>query len=73
MSDGETDNEDVRLAIVRERQKQDESDIKDLKGRVARLEQQTFAGKIVLLTLMGLGGFFGWIINAGDKVRSWFH
>ena len=67
------EREDFHLALVRDRQKQDEDDIRDLKQRVAALEQQTFAGKVVLLTLMGLGGFFGWAINAGDRIRSWFH
>ena len=44
-----------------------------LQKRVDAIDHQVFAGKVVLLTLMGLGGFVGWLLNAGDKVRSWFH
>ena len=68
-----TETDDVRLALVLQKQQQDEEDIRELKKDVDALKNQALAGKIVLLTLIGLGGFFGWLINAGDKVRSWFH
>jgi len=68
-----TETDDVRLALVLQKQQQDEEDIRELKKDVAALKNQALAGKIVLLTLIGIGGFFGWLINAGDKVRSWFH
>ena len=68
-----TETDDVRLALVLKKQQQDEEDIRELKKDVDALKNQALAGKIVLLTLIGLGGFFGWLINAGDKVRSWFH
>ena len=68
-----TETDDVRLALVLQKQPQDEEDIRELKKDMAALKNQALAGKIVLLTLVGIGGFFGWLINAGDKVRSWFH
>ncbi|HEY4723191.1 MAG TPA: hypothetical protein VII92_15155 [Anaerolineae bacterium] len=68
-----TETDDVRLALVLQKQQQDEEDIRELKKDMAALKNQALAGKIVLLTLVGIGGFFGWLINAGDKVRSWFH
>ena len=68
-----TETDDVRLALVLQKQQQDEEDIRELKKDVSALKNQALAGKIVLLTLIGIGGFFGWLINAGDKVRSWFH
>lgn len=66
-------DDNTRIALMLQKQQQDEEEIKELKKRVDAIDRQVFAGKIVLLTLMGLGGFFGWLINAGDKVKSWFH
>ena len=66
-------DDSVRIALMLQKQQQDEEDIKDLKKDVAALNQQAFAGKMVMLTLMGLGAFVGWLLNAGDKVRTWFH
>ena len=66
-------DDSVRIALMLQKQQQDEEDIRDLKKDVALLKQQAFAGKMVLITLMGLGTLVGWLLNAGDKVRLWFH
>ena len=66
-------DDNTRIALILQQQQQDEEKIKDLQKRVDAIDHQVFAGKVVLLTLMGLGGFVGWLLNAGDKVRSWFH
>jgi transposase len=66
-------DDNTRIALMLQKQQQDEEEIKDLKKRVDAIDHQVFAGKVVLLTLIGLGTFFGWLVNAGDKVRSWFH
>ena len=61
-------DDNTRIALILQQQQQDEEKIKDLQKRVDAIDHQ-----VVLLTLMGLGGFVGWLLNAGDKVRSWFH
>ena len=66
-------DDNTRIALMLQEQRHDKEEIKELKKRVDAIDHQVFAGKVVLLTLMGLGGIIGWLLNAGEKVRSWFH
>ena len=66
-------SDNVRLALLLQQQQQDEDKIAALEKRVDAIDHKVFAAQIGLLTIMGLGGLIGWLLNAGDKVRSWFH
>ena len=66
-------SDNVRLALILQQQKQDEEKIEALTRRVDAIDHKVFAAQIGLLTMLGFGTFIGWLLNASDKVRSWFH
>lgn len=66
-------NDNVRVALLLQQQQQDEVKLRDLEKRVDAIDRKVFAAQIGMIVLIGLGTFIGWLINAGDKIRSWFH
>lgn len=64
---------EVRIALLLQKQQQDEEKLKELEQRVDAIDRKVFAAQIGMIVLIGLGTFIGWLINAGDKVRAWFH
>ncbi len=69
-----TENDDsIRIALMLQQQQQDEAKIAALEKRVDAIDHKVFAAQIGLVTIIGLGTLIGWLLNAGDKIRSWFH
>ena len=66
-------NDNTRIALLLQQQQQDEIKLKELEKRVDAIDRKVFAAQIGMIVLIGLGTFVGWLINAGDKIRSWFH
>ena len=72
MSNGVHDN-DIRIALMVQKQEQDEEEIRGLNKRVANLERSVFAAQIGSAVLIGIGLLLGWLASTGNLVRSWFH
>ena len=68
-----TESDPVRIALILQKQQDDEAKIKELEQRVDAIDRKVFAAQVGMLVLIAIGTFLGWLINAGDKVRSWFH
>ena len=66
-------SDDVEIALLRQRQDQDEMRIAALEKTVDAINKTVLTGKVGLVVLMGLGTFFGWLVSVGDKVKTWFH
>lgn len=56
-----------------QKQQVDEDRLKDIEKRVDTIDRKVFAAQVGMLVLIGIGTFIGWLINAGDKIRQWFH
>ena len=67
------ESDPVRIALILQKQQDDEAKLKELEQRVDAIDRKVFAAQVGMLVLIAIGTFVGWLINAGDKVRAWFH
>ena len=63
----------VEIALLRQRQNQDEARIAILERKFEIIDRKVLKGQIALVILVSIGTFVGWFISISDKVRSWFH
>ena len=66
-------SDSTRVALMLQKQQVDEDRLKDIEKRVDTIDRKVFAAQVGMLVLIGIGTFIGWLINAGDKIRQWFH